>query len=81
MCLVVDGLCQNLRADGTVCDCPIVAHPSETAEGKNYSNRFIIVPSHFYLSIPLLFNELTPWLLLYTYSLTAPAPAIAAPGM
>jgi hypothetical protein len=56
--LVVDGLCQNLRVDGTVCDCPIVAHPYiETTGGKNYSNRFIIVPSHFYLSIPLLFNE------------------------
>jgi hypothetical protein len=29
-----DGKCQNLRIDGTVCDCPIVAHPSETAVGK-----------------------------------------------
>jgi hypothetical protein len=26
---LVGGRCQNLRTDGSVCDCPIVAHPSE----------------------------------------------------
>jgi hypothetical protein len=35
---------------------------------------------HIYLSIPLLFNELTPWLLLYIYFLTASATATAALG-
>jgi hypothetical protein len=34
-----------------------------------------------YLSIPLLFNELTPWLLLYIYFLTASATATTSPGM
>jgi hypothetical protein len=33
-----------------------------------------IIPSHMYLNIPLLFNELTPLLLLYIYFLTLPPP-------
>jgi hypothetical protein len=40
-----------------------------------------IIPPHMYLIIPLLFNELTPWLLLYIYFLTASTTATAAPGM
>jgi hypothetical protein len=44
---VVGGLCQNLRPDRTVCDCPISAHPSETAPAGK------MTPPHCYIALSL----------------------------
>jgi hypothetical protein len=53
------------------------------APGNELSHPvYFYAPPHMYLHIPLLFNELTPLFLLYTYFLTAPAtaPTTAAPA-